>query len=294
VAKNVALPKKPDFITIGAMKCGTSTLHDQLNRHASLYMTDPKEPNFFSDDDVYKQGTEWYYSLFDDALGNQLKGESSTHYTKLPTYQHTVERMAELCPDVKCIYLMRNPVDRLVSHYIHEWTQKEISCDIDKAISSRSELVDYGRYFFQLNPFLDVFGKSAVLPVFLERMSRKPQTQLMEIFDFLGVKEHPIWDNGLQSNVSSERLRESRWRDMLLDNSVARAMRRKLVPKSIRTAVKLLWTVKERPVLGDDTRKHVEGIFDEDLSRLGEMLGFDLRCADFAQIVLEQGHIGWI
>ncbi|HTO70120.1 MAG TPA: sulfotransferase, partial [Myxococcota bacterium] len=76
----------PDFAIIGAMKCGTSTLHEQLALRSGFFMSRPKEPNFFSDDDQYARGVGWYAGLFAGAAPGQLCGESSTHYTKLPTY----------------------------------------------------------------------------------------------------------------------------------------------------------------------------------------------------------------
>ena len=78
--------RMPDFIIIGAMKSATSTLHNQLGAQSSIFMSSPKEPNFFSDDDIYNQGLSWYSGLFSDANGSDICGESSTHYTKLPDY----------------------------------------------------------------------------------------------------------------------------------------------------------------------------------------------------------------
>jgi hypothetical protein len=83
---------RPDFLIIGAMKSGTSTLAAQLSEQAGIFMTTPKEPNFFSDDDVYAQGLPWYAALFDAAEPGDIKGEASTHYTKRPTYPETLAR----------------------------------------------------------------------------------------------------------------------------------------------------------------------------------------------------------
>ncbi len=83
----------PNFIIIGAMKSATSTLHNQLAAQPGIFMSTPKEPNFFSDDTVYAQGLAWYHGLFSEAAETDLCGESSTHYTKLPDYPHTIERL---------------------------------------------------------------------------------------------------------------------------------------------------------------------------------------------------------
>src|SRR5580704_13557650 len=104
---------RPDFIVIGAMKSATTTLHEQLARQPGIFMSRPKEPNFFSDDEVYERGLPWYLSIFQGAGESALCGESSTHYTKLPAHPRTVERMARALPRVRVVYVMRHPIDRL-------------------------------------------------------------------------------------------------------------------------------------------------------------------------------------
>src|SRR5690349_17383952 len=116
------MSRPPDFVIIGAMKCATTTLHEQLARQPGIFMSRPKEPNFFSDDEVYARGLDWYRSLFDGAGDSALCGESSTHYTKLPSYPETVGRMARALPRPRLIYVMGHPVDRLISHFVHEVT----------------------------------------------------------------------------------------------------------------------------------------------------------------------------
>lgn len=68
------MTRLPDFIIIGAMKCATSTLHDQLARQPGLFMSTPKEPNFFSDDEQWGRGLDWYGSLFEAVPGDTLCG----------------------------------------------------------------------------------------------------------------------------------------------------------------------------------------------------------------------------
>src|SRR6516164_6558874 len=96
---------RPDFIVIGAMKSATTTLHEQLARQPGLFLSRPKEPNFFSDDDVYALGLGWYAGLFHDAPPVVLCGESSTHYTKRPTLPHAVARIARHLPRVRLVYV---------------------------------------------------------------------------------------------------------------------------------------------------------------------------------------------
>src|SRR5690606_4205334 len=155
---------------IGAMKSATSTLHEQLALQPGIFMSTPKEPNFFSDDAQFAKGLGWYTGLFAEAEPNALCGESSTHYTKLPTHPHTVERLAAAVPGARFIYVMRHPIDRLVSHYIHGWTMREISEPIDEAIDRHPELIAYGCYAKQLTPYFERFGRDRVLPMFFDRV----------------------------------------------------------------------------------------------------------------------------
>jgi hypothetical protein len=285
---------RPDFIIIGAMKCATSALHDQLKAHHTFFMTTPKEPNFFSDDSVYAQGISWYQSLYDEARTDQIRGESSTHYTKLPNHQKTLPRLKAFCPQIKCIYMMRHPMDRLVSHYIHEWSQRVISCDINTAVDQFPELIDYGRYSMQLEPYRATFGSGAILPVFSENFRHDPLRELQKIFNFLGVKQQPSYHQEIRSNVSAERLRTCSWRDAMINNQILRVLRRTIVPKSVRNSIKGLWTMKERPVLSSVARQRIEKIYNDDLEVLGTWFDIKLDCDNFKSQVLNLDEVQWI
>src|SRR5690242_12371158 len=107
------MSRLPSFIIIGAMKSATSTLYDQLLLQPGIFLPTLKEPNFFSDDQQYSRGLDWYKSLFSEAQSTDLLGEASTHYTKLPTYPRTIERMRGVLDQPRLIYVMRHPIDRL-------------------------------------------------------------------------------------------------------------------------------------------------------------------------------------
>ena len=280
------MSKSPDFIIIGAMKCATSTLHDQLAQQPGIFMSELKEPNFFSNDDIYVQGWEWYASHFEDASPQDLCGESSTHYTKLPTYPDTVERIRQSLPEVKLIYVMRHPVERLVSQYIHEWSQRVMSEEINTAVDQYPELIEYSRYTVQLQPFFDTFGPDRILPVFFERLATDPQAELERIGRFIGYSGQPTWeDNRDAQNVSTARMRQSLLRDLIVEAPGLRELRRLLIPKSFRLWVRSLWTMKDKPELASEKVERLEKIFDEDLKVLGSWLGMSLSCENFKETV---------
>jgi hypothetical protein len=273
----------PDFIIIGAMKCATTTLHEQLARQPCLFMSRPKEPNFFSDDPVYARGLDWYSDLFACAEEGALCGESSTHYTKLPTYPDTVSRLASALPDIKLIYVMRHPIDRLVSHYVHGVTTGEIAVGIHEAVSAHRELIDYGRYAMQLEPFVRTFGPERILPVFFRRLVRFPQDEIDRIGRFLGAPERLRWDDSLRpQNVGSERLRRSTLREILVQVPVLSTLRKRVVPKPVTESIKALWRTRtEPPRPSPELIRRLRAVFDDDLDQLGSWLGTRLDCDRF-------------
>lgn len=293
----------PDFIIIGAMKCATSTIHDQLAHQRGISMSEPKEPNFFADEPNWSKGPGWYSGLFSRMPPGDLKGESSTHYTKLPTYPRCARRLHEHLPNAKLIYVMRDPVDRLVSQYIHEWSQRVIDrdCPIDEAIERLPILVEYSRYAMQLTPYIELFGRSAILPVFFERVMHDPEPELARIAAHIGYDQSVEWNQEEAKNVSSQRQRRHPALDALLNLRVLRAARRTLMPESLRARIRSRWTMSQRPTLSPGSISALHARLDPDLRTLGDWLGIGLSCATFKQTVTagpapewsdrqEQGH----
>lgn len=259
----------PDFLIIGAMKCGTSTLQAQLSRQPGIFMSFPKEPNFFSDNDVFARGLDWYEQLFEGAEPGDLRGEASTHYTKLPTYPATLERLRPVLSAPKAIYLIRNPIKRLVSHYIHEWSMGVISDDLDTAIDHYPELIDYGRYAYQISPWVEAFGRKAVLVLTLEEMTYSPQKVLDRVSAFLGHEQPLVWQKEqAQVNVSAERFRRFPLHGLLVDNPIATTLRRALVPKALRNRIRQARQMTLRPTLSSERHRTLEKVFADDYAIL--------------------------
>lgn len=270
---------------IGAMKSATSTLQDQLIQQPGLYMCVPKEPNFFSDDDQYTKGMDWYSGLFESFPNDGLLGEASTHYTKLPTYPKTVDRINEKLSGIRYVYVMRHPIDRLISHYIHEWSVGNYKCDINRAISQYSDLVDYSCYSMQLEPYFEMFGKDNVLPVFFNRLISDSQNELERVCEFIGYKNKPNWFFDLKAgNVSSKRVRRFPLYSLLVESTFAKVIRRILIPKMIRNYIKKSLRMKERPVINEENLINLEKIFNQDLAKLSKWLRKDINCKNFKSV----------
>lgn len=276
------------------MKCATTTLYEQLKRQNGIYLPDLKEPNFYSDDDIFSKGYEWYESLFDNAAPDDIVGEASTHYTKLPTYPNTIKRLVEHNPEAtKFIYIMRHPIKRLVSQYIHEWTENRIKVPIDEAIYKHPELIEYSLYSKQLEPWLSRFGKDTILPVFFERIMHRNEEELIRVCKFIDYELAPKWyEDSERTNISSERIKRFPFYSAVIEWPVAAYIRRNFVPRSLRQRVIKSLQMKNRPELSTKSKNYLRTVFNHDLKQLSEFLNIQLTCDDYTQKVLE-GSVNW-
>jgi hypothetical protein len=180
---------RPNLFIIGAMKAGTTSLHDYLREHPSIFMSEPKEPGFFVPElKEYPRDEAWYLSLFAEAGDATWVGESSTHYTKLPLYQGVAQRIRDYSPDAKLIYIMRDPVDRSMSHYWHRVNKREEWRDLMSALRADNQYVSFSDYRMQLEPYFDLFGRDRVLTLSFERMLSNPEATSQRCFDWLGLE----------------------------------------------------------------------------------------------------------
>ena len=287
------MANKPDFIIIGAMKCATSSIHTQLAQQPGMFMSTPKEPNFFSDDDQYARGLSWYTSLFAAANADNICGESSTHYTKLPDYPQCIARMKAYLPQLKLVYVMRHPIDRLVSHYIHQWSQNSVTCNINQAVDQYEEFIAYSCYAKQLQPYIEAYGKANILPVFFEAVKARPEQELQRIATFIGYDRPVTWlPEKAQQNASNERIKKFWGYDLLVDSPLMTMLRRVLIPQFIRDRIKKNLTMQDRPELDEAHIQQLTSVFDQDLATLGAWLDLDLNCANFSKVALTEA-VNW-
>jgi len=278
----------PDFLFIGAMKCATTTLSAQLATQPGIFMvSNPKEIYFFSYDHYYERGLDWYLAHFEDAEPGELCGEAATTYTQLPTYRDAALRLHRHLPQGKLIYVMRHPIDRLISQYIHQYSLRKITVDINQAISQHPELVEYSRYAMQLEPYLTRFGPEQILPSFFERVCGEPQLELERICQFIGYPGTPQWDFQMSpKNVSKERIMKIPLLNFFRKSSALEPVRRYLVPQVLKDQMRQIFSVKiERPEISQQKMQFLKNVFDEDLAILGEWLGVDLCCDNFKATV---------
>jgi hypothetical protein len=181
--------RSPNLFLVGSMKCGTTSLHNYLAEHPQIFMTrDPwKEPAYFVDRLNWSKGESWYRGLFREAGEALYCGESSTDYTKHPFYEGVAERISKFCPDARILYLMRDPVERAISHYWWEVQWSAEGRDMPTAVRKTSIIRDVSYYAMQLRQFLPLFGRDRIRTYTTEELSTSPEDVLADIFAWLGV-----------------------------------------------------------------------------------------------------------
>jgi hypothetical protein len=190
----------PDFICIGAMRCGTTTLWEMLGRHPLAYLPDTKELHFFDDrDGAYAGGLDTYAHHFAAAPATSLCGESSPSYLFV---EGTEERIRAAIPDVRLIAILRDPVARAWSHYwFNVWRGRE-RLPFEKALAAESarttdsdprarrwfSYVGRGRYLGQLRRYEASFPRDQLFVVLLEDLLARPAVTMRSVLEFLGFE----------------------------------------------------------------------------------------------------------
>ena len=184
--------KLPDFLIIGAMKAGTTTLWSDLRMHPAISM-DAKEPGCLCDDEVLNpEGMEKYASFFARSEPGQLCGDASTSYAKRPSFEGVAERaLRVLGEEIKAIYLVREPVSRAVSQHYHIHFWDNTPPPLPECRTLDPLLIEYSRYAMQLEPWIEAFGRERVRVVVFEEYVEDRCGTVAELHDFLGLPPRP-------------------------------------------------------------------------------------------------------
>lgn len=279
----------PDFLVIGAMKCGTTSLYHYLRDHPQVYMPAIKAPEFFAEEGNWNRGIEWYRRQFEGAEpGSVAIGEASNVYTKYPRYQGVPARIAEHIPRARLVYVVRDPIDRIRSHYQTRLTEGTERAPIGRAVRENPIYLDYSRYAMQLDRYLDHFPREQLLVITAEDLRGDRLACVREVYEFLGVRsDHvpsdldrvfyetrhraprspvPVWvRKGLKRHMpAAKRAKE-------LENNVIRALR------SLRRTPEGPPKLPDRLVIPDEVRVELADALREDVLRVRTFLrpGFD-------------------
>ncbi len=230
--ESAAAGQLPSFVVIGAMKCGTTSLHGYLDSHPDVCMSRDKETDYFIAEHNLGRGAAWYRGQFADSAA--ARGESSPNYTKEHLFPGVARRMAGLLPDARLIYCIREPVARMVSHYVHNFAHGREGRSFEAAVAEAdNNYLLTSSYARQLRPFLEHYGEDRLLLVSAEALRGEPLAVMTAIFEHIGVT--PAGDAGRFSREvhSSERKKRRSPLEIRVSNPVLRRLMRPLLPRRL-------------------------------------------------------------
>jgi hypothetical protein len=288
----------PNFLIIGAQKAGTTSLYYYLKRHPEIFMSTVKEPQFFASDFVLANtagpgdsgattvaSRDEYEALFAGSEEATARGEASTIYLYA---DEAPRRIKETIPDVKLIVLLRNPVERAYSNFLHLVRDgRETVTDFGAALAQEDDrrakgwsanwrYCDKGFYGAQIERYLEVFDREQIAFFLYEDFDADPQPIVSEIYRFLGVDEEFSQDLSLRLNVAGvpkskgvqrfvKRGERMKW---LIDPLVPDWLRRRLLKAQTRNL--------SRPELAPEVRAQLLAAYRRDFERVQELTGLDV------------------
>jgi hypothetical protein len=263
----------PNFVIVGAPKCGTSSLAAWLRDHPDVYVVPEKELFYFTSE--WERGQRWYEQCF-AANGQKAVGEAT------PTYLHEHRahaRLADVIPDAKLIAMVRNPVDRAYSHYWHWHERKGDERTFEEAIAPElaGERDDVflapGRYAEHLRALGDHFAPEQIQTVVFDDLAADPGAVYRAACSFLGVDDATVPDS-VGSVENSFRYYYPRW----LWAVFVRVRIGRFLPGRAGAALyrAMVRTADPYPPMADATRARLVAYFEQPTAELAQMLGRDL------------------
>ena len=258
----------PNLVIIGAMKCGTTSLHNYLKLHPQIYMAPAKELDFFiKKRPFYQKGLSWYESNFDQAQakGKDVIGEASPNYTKCHAFPGVPECMHAVIPNAKLIYILRDPVKRAVSHYLHQYIARYEHREVNEALQDLdNHYVKSSQYGLQLEQFLPYYDLENILVITLEDLSCNRTASLKRVFKFLDVDasfQHPdFFQVHHQSSIKRRRT-----------NVGARLYSMPQGARLCKLFSQVAMEPVEKPVLTAQTEARLRDFFHTDIERLSAL-----------------------
>jgi hypothetical protein len=296
----------PNFLVIGAAKCGTDSLCDYLGQHPEIYMCPNKEPNFFvadgkaeipyrgqGDREAIKQWDMWvssldrYQALFADVSGEKAIGEGTTWYL----YDETVPaRIQHYIPEAKLIAILRNPADRAYSAYTMLLRDgRESIRDFAQALAAEDERVRrswepmwhytrLGFYYPQLKRYFDTFRTAQIHVVLYDDFNTRPREVLRDLYRFLDVDDEFEPDTSERRNVSLVPKNHT-YHQLIAGQNPLKAAVKAVLPSDFRQRLRtrLVSQNLSRPEpLPEAIRRQLVETFRPDILKLQKLLDRDL------------------
>jgi Sulfotransferase family len=189
---------------VGAMRAGTTSLYHYLATHPDIYPTPLKEPRFFCLPSPASSDISDYESLFAGQASERWAFEASTHYTRYPKHRGVPERIRAAFPEARFIYIVRHPIDRIASAYLHWRAHGRERRPFEEAVLSEpSEYLNVSRYHMQLEQYWRAFPRERILVLVFESFIKDTIGTVKRVCEFLDL------DPVFESKTLQQRFNES-------------------------------------------------------------------------------------
>ena len=293
----------PNFLIVGAAKCGTSSLHNYLNQHPDVFMPSyneqgmkAKEPRFLIKDLVKDRlhngvwGLESYQALFNNVVNEKAIGESTVLY--LYYYNEAIKNIKKyLGDDVKIIIMLRNPVDRAFSAYTHVSRSLKEPLSFEEALEVEENRLenditltpmvmykDMGLYHNMVSAYIENFKNVHV--VMHEDFLQNTKAVVKLTLAFLGILRSVELDTDSKYNVGGKSWRFSFLKQFFMKDNVIKKELRVIFPKTLRKRFRVFleYFLKEKvKPIKPGTKKELISFFRSDVEKLEKLLNIDLK-----------------
>ena len=268
-----------DFLVIGGMKCASTTMHEDLSKHPMIECG-KKELNALLKSDPAEVATI-YSDNFRGATAEKLLGDVSADYSTLPTNPGVARRAFEIAPNLKIIYIVRNPIRRAISHHQHmiNWSgEGQMVRDINVAIKNHPELISYSCYAMQLQPWIEAFGLQNILVVKFEDYVGNRIATANEVCSFLGLPAADLELSDSGANRGGSRRYAGKMVFQLYRSSIFKKVLQPATPAFIKRALRKLLLRKNKQAEIPPARETLEQIaagVKADVAKFESLLGFE-------------------
>ncbi len=290
---------KPNLFVPGAAKSGTSSLHVYLNMHPDIYMSENKEPHFFSHDQRYNEEKDEYYGYFQPGKDAKYRGESSTGYM---VFDNVVERIKSDIENPKFIFVLRNPIERIFSHY--NWVNSLVGEKLDfrtAILKDKDDQPDYTvrfeygfRFYYQyglyakyIKQYYENFGAENILIILTEDLKKDPLKEVNKCFNFLGLSSLESIDTvKTNSTVNySNAVLYHRINKVFNYSTAFKGLEKILSPKMVTKLKEFKWgmmkalnskfRVETNSGLSETDRAWLKNLYEQDVAQLKELTQMD-------------------
>ncbi len=293
----------PNFLIIGAAKSGTTSLYYYLKQHPQIYASPVKEPSFFAFEGEeptlcgpdnqrapvirgLTTNLKTYQSLFDGVSSETAVGEASTWHLYSPK---APERIHHYIPDVKLIAILRHPVERAYSGFLHRVRDGlEPISDFAQALQAEENRIQNnwgliwrythtGFYYAQLKRYFDLFDPGQIKVCLYRDYRSNPVNFCKDIFRFLDIDDTFVPDTSIKFNVSGVP-KSKKLHSFLAGRNLIKDVLKPLLPFKWRKriVIGLQSSNLVKPPLSPQVRQQLAEVYREDISKLQDLIRQDL------------------